>query len=124
MVSDIVEIGRNLIRENKRETPPLMGKKEGAVQRKKIEETIFKYYIRFSTVDKPGVLSTISGILGKHQIGIASVIQKGRKEVGPVSIVMMTHEALERDILQALIEIDKLPIVSEKTLLIRVEEGE
>lgn len=40
------------------------------------EERISRYYIRVHTIDKPGILSKISGILGKHSISIASVMQK------------------------------------------------
>jgi homoserine dehydrogenase len=76
-------------------------------------------------VDNPGVLSTISGLLGKYNISISSVIQKGRKAGGPVAVVMMTHRAIERDVRRALAEIDRLPSVVDKTVLIRVEgEGE
>jgi homoserine dehydrogenase len=81
------------------------------------------YYFRFTVQDMPRVLSRISGILGEHKISIASVIQKGRKEGGNVPLVMMTHEAVERDVRSALQEIDRLPVVSEKTMMIRVEEG-
>jgi homoserine dehydrogenase len=34
-----------------------------------------RYYLRFSVEDRPSVLAQISGILGNHQISIASVIQ-------------------------------------------------
>jgi homoserine dehydrogenase len=38
-----------------------------------------EYYLRFSVLDQPGVLSNISGVLGRYNISIASVIQKGRQ---------------------------------------------
>jgi homoserine dehydrogenase len=82
------------------------------------------YYFRFSAVDQPGVLSRISGILGKNDISIASVIQKGRKQGGgAVPVVMTTHRARERDVRCALDEIDKLDIVQGKTMLIRIEDN-
>ena len=71
-----------------------------------------------------GILSKISGILGKYNISIASVIQKGRNKEGSVPIVMMTHEAKDKDVKSALEEINKLPIVMDKTVLIRVEHIE
>jgi homoserine dehydrogenase len=89
-----------------------------------MEELVLTYYFRFAAVDRPGVLSTISGILGNHEISIAAVIQKGRQEKGSVPVVMMTHEARERDVRLALTEIDKLPVVTAPTRLIRVEDGE
>src|SRR6185503_20591218 len=33
-----------------------------------------RYYLRFMVEDRPGVLAEIAGVLGKHQISIASVI--------------------------------------------------
>jgi homoserine dehydrogenase len=76
-------------------------------------------------VDHPGVLSTISGLLGKYNISISAVLQKGRKAGGAVPVVMMTHRAVERDVRRALAEIDRLSSVVDKTVLIRVEgEGD
>lgn len=81
------------------------------------------YYLRVSALDKPGVLSQVAGILGHHEISIASVIQKGRAAVRAVPVVMMTHEALERDMRRALLEIDRLPVVADRTVMIRVEDS-
>jgi len=81
-----------------------------------------KYYFRFSVLDRPGVLSKISGILGEHNISLASVIQKAQEEAGPVPIVMTTYKAKEKDVRQALKKIDKLEVVRDKTVLIRIED--
>lgn len=79
------------------------------------------YYFRFSALDRPGVLSKIAGILSDHRISIFSVIQKGRDDKGAVPVVMLTHEALEKDARQAIKLIDDLPVVTDKTVVIRVE---
>jgi homoserine dehydrogenase len=86
-----------------------------------MDEVSTPCYLRFTALDRPGVLSTISGILGKHEISIASVIQKGRKVKEAVPIVMMTHDAKGQNIHHALSEINKLDIIRAKTTLIRVE---
>lgn len=78
------------------------------------------YYFRFSTVDKPGVLSKISGILGNHGISIESVIQKARKQKGAVPIVMRIYEANEQDVNKALVEIDSMDITIANTVKIRI----
>ena len=70
--------------------------------------------------DRPGVLSQIAGILGQHDISIESVIQR-RRDGSPVPLVVMTHMAVERHVQEALSEIDQLPSVSERAVLIRVE---
>ncbi|HEN20673.1 MAG TPA: ACT domain-containing protein, partial [Desulfobacteraceae bacterium] len=81
------------------------------------------YYFRFSALDAPGVLSKIAGILGKNQISISSVIQKGRKVNGSVPIVMLTHDARESNVNKAVSLIDELDVLTDKTIIIRVENG-
>jgi len=78
VVSDIVDIARN-IQKNAIGRVPTIPKIFGDIRIKKIDDVISKYYFRFSALDRPGVLSKISGILGNYNISIASVIQKGRK---------------------------------------------
>ena len=81
-----------------------------------------KYYFRFSVLDRPGVLSKISGILGENDISIATVIQKARGEGGAVPIVMTTYKAQEKNVRQAFKKIDKLNMVLDKTIIIRIED--
>ena len=90
---------------------------------KPMEQVKFKYYFRFSAIDKPGVLSRISGILGKHQISISSVVQMGRqKRGGSVPIVMLTHETKEKNVKSALKELDELEVVTDPTKVLRIME--
>jgi homoserine dehydrogenase len=126
VVSDLVDLGRNLLAGSGVRIPPLVFQPETVVRRqvKPMDALVINYYFRFSAVDRPGVLSKISGILGSHDISIASVIQKGRKVKGSVPVVMMTHEAQERDVRLALAEIDELAVVTAPTLAIRVEKNE
>ena len=81
------------------------------------------YYLRVTAQDQPGVLSRVAGILGEHDISIANVIQKGRGIREAVPVVMLTHEARERDMRAALAKIDRLPDVAAATMMIRVEGG-
>jgi homoserine dehydrogenase len=86
-----------------------------------IEELRSSYYFRFSAVDRPGVLSKISGVLGENNISIYSVIQKGREVDGSVPVVMLTHEAKERSVMRALSQMEQLEVLTAKTMTIRVE---
>ena len=74
-------------------------------------------------LDRPGVLSRVAGILGDNDISIANVIQKGRGTSEAVPVVMLTHEARERDMRVALAAIDRMPDVATATTMIRVEGG-
>jgi homoserine dehydrogenase len=73
-------------------------------------------------VDKPGVLAKISGVLAKFGISIASVTQKERRKAQVVPIVMIIHEAKEKDLRHALEIIDHLNIIKQKSVAIRIEE--
>ena len=81
-----------------------------------------RYYLRFTAVDRPGVLSTISGVLGDNEISIESVVQKGRGKMNAVPIVMLTHEAKEKNMRRALSMIDSLDITMDETVVIRMED--
>ncbi len=87
-----------------------------------LEEIETRYLLRLSAVDKPGVLAKVSGILGRMDISIASVIQKGRSVVGTVPIVMLTHRAREGRLRKALDQVNRLAVVKGKTVVLRVED--
>ena len=125
VVSDIITLARQMRNGVKTLMPPLahVGLQRRDVSVQSIADLNTAYYFRFSAVDKPGVLSKIAGILGEHNISISSVIQKGRKVKGSVPIVMLTHEALESDVVKALKLIDRLDVLTDKTMMVRVEEG-
>ncbi|GAB6184088.1 homoserine dehydrogenase [Thermodesulfovibrio hydrogeniphilus] len=91
---------------------------------KPIDDIESIYYFRFTAYDRPGVLSKISGVFGEHNISIASVIQKGRSKAGAVPLVILTHKAKEKNVKEALEKIDKLPVVADKSVFIRVEGQE
>jgi len=88
---------------------------------RKMDDIRTRYYLHFSTVDRPGVLANIADLLGRHNISIASVVQKERKVAHIVPIVMLTHEAREQDMQQALRKINSLKVIKRKTALIRLE---
>jgi len=126
VVGDIIDIARNLATGGRGRVPPAAYRPGHHVElrMKAMDEVRSEYYLRFSVLDQPGVLSNISGVLGRHNISIASVIQKGRRVGETVPLVMMTHHACERDMQAALREIDQIASeVTAKTVLIRVENG-
>lgn len=82
------------------------------------------YYLHLKVEDRPGVLSDIAGVLGRHGISIGRVIQDGHAEHEAVSLVMMTHRAVEQNVQDALAEIGNLGCVRAPATLIRVESDE
>ncbi len=123
VVSDIMEIGRDVLAGCTDRSPVTAFRERKPLAIRKMDAITSCYYLRFSALDKPGVLSRITGVLGRNNISISSMIQKGRKVDEAVPVVMMTHDAVERDVRKALDEIDKMDCVTGATVVIRVEEG-
>ncbi|MCX5804855.1 MAG: homoserine dehydrogenase [Proteobacteria bacterium] len=121
VVSDIVDMASR-IKEKKSKTlvPKQINKK---LKIRKGEDISVPYYMRVTAQDSPGVLSKISGILSEYNISISAVIQKGREERGYVPIVMLTHEAIEKNLKAAKVKIDKLPFIKGESVHIRIEQG-
>jgi len=83
-----------------------------------------RYYIRLITRDRPGVLSKITGILGRHGISLASVHQdtlEGPAGKRGVPVILLTHMSRESDIQSAVKKIDALPTTVVKAVLMRME---
>lgn len=126
VVSDIVDIARNILSGTVRRVPPLSYQRDSIrrIPVLPIDDLLTHYYFRFAALDRPGVLSTISGILGKYDISLQSVHQKGRKTNGSVPLVMLSHRAKEAHVNRALAEIGDLNVVSDEPVLIRIEDNE
>jgi homoserine dehydrogenase len=123
VVADLVEISRNLLNGVSYTVPPLghsgSSVREGVLE--KMDDLESDYYLRFSVTDQPGVLAQITGLLGKHSISISSVYQHGQGQGKKVPVVVVTHKAREVNVQKALALIDRLSVVKEKTLLVRIE---
>jgi homoserine dehydrogenase len=126
VIADVVDIARNIMIGATNRVPCLSYLPEFIAPRRitPIKDLRFPYYFRVTALDKPGVLSSIAGILAKHDISIESVIQKSRRQNGAVPIIMRTHEADEAAVEKALAEIDALEMCTGKTVKIRILEDE
>jgi homoserine dehydrogenase len=87
-----------------------------------MEELEMSYYLRFSVIDKPGVLSGISSVLAGNGISIASVSQEERNEGVTVPLIILTHTAREGRLREAVDRIDEQEYITKKTVVIRREE--
>jgi homoserine dehydrogenase len=124
VVSDIIEICRDI---QARAPGTAAGRLRRAPTAERpfrdIGELVSRYYFRFSVLDRPGVLAQIAGILGDHAISISEVVQEGKPPgERPVTIVVTTHAARERNVEAALAGINRLTAVVEKTRLLRILE--
>lgn len=125
VAGDVIDISRNILAGIGRRTAPLgyLDERVKELAIKPIGEIVSKYYIRFSVVDEPGVLARIAGALGRNSISIESMNQTARSAQESVPIVIITHEAREMDVRNALKEIDSFDIIKEKSNVIRIEDN-
>lgn len=123
VVGDIIDLARNRLLGISARVPATAFQWEARrpIRIKPMADIESMYYLRCMVNDQPGVLSKISGLLGAHGISISSVLQRGRKEGRPVPLVILTHHSLERAIQVALEEINALSVISEPTMLVRME---
>ncbi|MFW6049599.1 MAG: homoserine dehydrogenase [Myxococcota bacterium] len=129
VVSDIVDVGRNLLTRAHARVPSRSFRGE-SLRDYILQDTgdhVARFYLRFSGRDRPGVLARVSGVLGEHGVSIEQMVQDGRGgETGsePVHMVMLTHEACEGDVRKALSIIDGMgDIIMQPTHALRIEEG-
>ncbi|HYA44656.1 MAG TPA: homoserine dehydrogenase [Acidimicrobiales bacterium] len=95
---------------------------------KPIDELRCPYYLSLYAADRPGVLSAIAGVLGRHRVSVRSMEQdapetepavQGAPE-GEAHLVFVTHPAYERDVQACLAELRLLETVRRIGGLIRV----
>ena len=102
-----------------------------------IDDLRCAYYLSLFVADRPGVLSTISGVLGRHNVSVRSMEQDApepettipgatgglaadEREPGQAHLVFVTHPAYERDMQACLHEIRHLEAVRRIGGLVRV----
>ena len=122
VVADITDVAVNLAVGSVRRIPAFSS---GALyeQVRRMEDVSSRYYLRLQVKDCPGVIASITQILADKSISISSLIQHERRaEDGTVPLVILTHQAVEKEIRAALAELDLLSINREPVKLMRIED--
>jgi homoserine dehydrogenase len=123
VLSDVADAALDLKNGTKVRVPPFVAHaRNGRVM--PMDEITSQYYVRFSVVDRPGVLAKIAAIFAAAKIGISSVIQPEGHEGESVPLIMMIHDAPNAAMRKALAKIARLPFVKAKPAMIRVENFE
>jgi homoserine dehydrogenase len=125
VVADLIDVTRLITADPEHRVPHLAFQPDqlSAVPILGIEQVETSYYLRMRVIDKPGVLADVTRILADSKISIDAMVQKepGRGEKR-VDIVMLTHQALEKNVNQAIARIEKLSTVVGAVTRIRLEE--
>ena len=87
-----------------------------------LKDIVSRYYLRLAVDDKPGVLAQVAGILGRHGIGISSVVQPETHDAADrAQLVFMLDQASHHAMQSALGDILRLECVTPPAALLRVE---
>jgi homoserine dehydrogenase len=123
VVADLIDtaVGRAAITFR---TLELWSRREALVDARDFGQVPGRFYMRFGVQDHPGVMSEITGVLGRHGVSIASIIQHERGELGDdvVPLVLMTHQTTEGAARRAVGEIDRLASVGSPSVRMRVHD--
>ena len=121
IVSDLVDLSRDLRLMDGEHFCNRTINTEAEAQTVPIEEISNRFYIRMYTQDRPGILSEVSGVLGREKISISSVVQLETQEQDEyVPVVILTHSAPEASMARALQRIREFPFIRGEVACIRL----
>ena len=78
-------------------------------------------YLRIEVKDQPGVLSSITKSFAKNKISIKNLIQRPDKKNNKATIIIITHENIEKNFQNLLSHLNKNKFVLKKPTFIRIE---
>ncbi len=124
VVADIVDIVRALTSDPENRVPHLAFQPD-AIKDTPIlpmSEVVTSYYLRIQTEDKPGVLADITRIFSEQGINIEAILQKQPEDdEGLVPIIMLTQPVAEKNMDEAIAQIEALDTVKDAIMRIRME---
>jgi homoserine dehydrogenase len=124
VVADVIDVVRALTTDPGNRVPHLAFQ-PGALSDLPVldmEDIHTAYYLRMQAADQPGVMSSVTTILGDLGISIEAIIQKEPEAgAGHVPVIMLTQRVQERNVNEALRQIEALDMIEGKVHRIRVE---
>ena len=125
VIADLVDVTRLHTADPENHVPHLAFQPEGvaALPWLTVDDTVTSYYFRMRVADQPGVLADITRNLADGRISIDALFQREPSEgENQTDIIMLTHDALERDVNAAIARIEALPTVLAPVIRVRQEE--
>jgi homoserine dehydrogenase len=120
VVADIADVALNIANGSTRRIPAFrQGEQFESVTPQ--NECTSRYYLRLMVEDCPGVIASITKILADREISISSLIQHENQGEN-VSLVILTHPAMEKEIRSAMGELSKLSVSRAAVKMLRIEE--
>jgi len=87
-----------------------------------VEDVQSAFYLHLDVADRPGVLASVTKVLGEHDVSIKSVVQRGMGE--NARLVMVTHPVIESSLRTAVERVGEFDFVRSTPRTIRVIEEE
>jgi len=125
VIADLVDVTRMHTADPENHVPHLAFQAESMAEVPwlPIDDTVTSYYFRMRVADQPGVLADITRILADGRISIDALFQREPSEgENQTDIIMLTHDAVEREVRAALKRIEQLPTVLAPVISLRQEE--
>ena len=119
LVSDISSI----LRGNIKFPFSLSNRERRKLKFEKIDNRRFSAYLRFEVIDKPGVLSNITNIFAKNKVSIKRLLQNPNKNKKISSIIIITHNSINKSLNKILKEVAKKNYIKKKPKLIRIDDN-
>ena len=114
VIADLVDVTRLHTADPENHVPHLAFQPNGSAVLPwlSVEDTVTSYYFRMRVADQPGVLADITRNLAEGNISIDALFQREPSEgENQTDIIMLTHDAVERDVNAAIGRIEALPTV-------------
>ena len=124
VVADVVDVVRVLTSDPENRVPHLAFQPDALsdVAILPMSEVETAYYLRMQVKDQPGVLADVTRILGDKGISIEAIIQKEPKgDSVEASVIMLTHRVVEKQMNDAIKQIEALKTITGDVTRIRLE---
>jgi homoserine dehydrogenase len=124
VVADIIDVARTMDSSPDSWVPALGVKTDAVTPRQilDIQDIETSFYMRFSALDKPGVLSNITKIMADAGISIEAIVQKEQPATEEyVDVIILTNVTYEKSLDAAVENIEQLETVRGNVSFIRVE---
>ena len=125
VVADLLDISRDMVTDHNYRVPYLafsgVGEDEGSLPILPMEDIVTAYYLRLLAVDRPGVLARVATMLSDEGISIEALVQQEATEGELVPIILMTHSCREKQMNEAIRQIESMADIAGPVTRIRVE---
>lgn len=127
VVADVVDVVRVLTSDPENRVPHLAFQPDSLSDLPilKMEDVETSYYLRMQVKDQAGVLADVTRILADKGISIEAIIQKEPEgDASQASVIMLTHKVVEKQMNEAIKQIESLKTITGEVTRIRMESLE